>query len=547
MPTYGIYDHEEFHSYFYQPPHSHNEEEWNERTSLTTSSSYFHHPPPLTPSSSALHLEPSKPFHTPLSHPWTSSVQGKRGVRPRGSIRLASTLFLPASSPSSFSKDLSSVPSPGLSNDMTCGSSLVSFEQWKSTLLLGVPDQSTAYKDYLQSINECRRMFETDFQLQSKENEELFRSAIETYEKAEEERRRYLQWQEDERKRLHEEHLAQEKLEKERLEQAKEEAEVQARFQEELERKENELQEIQHRLIKEKENDNENENKTKTEKKTSPSSSSSTSPVETTASLIAQYQYTCLTYVQQKKQACHPLPSTLQRAKMQLNRTMGQITNTYSVLQTTIHHLVQVLQTHPRLEYTFAKCVTAQAALEIGRALPRAYALAHVVIGVLTYRPELTALVYGTWLKKCPYIMPRYPSSEGHPKDQHDLNPVYLEQMGGIVALFAACLATVPFTDKYTNPFDFKLAWTWLSHLLNQPPRSETGYFLNVFLTIAGHQGVAKYGHQAKKLVHFLETQYIPLLPSTAVADKERLMMCLAKYRSLGTFEKLKESVPTMD
>ncbi|KAJ3368525.1 Nuclear pore complex nucleoporin component [Allomyces arbusculus] len=226
---------------------------------------------------------------------------------------------------------------------------------------------------------------------------------------------------------------------------------------------------------------------------------------------------------------------------------VGQITNTITVIKNVFKKLDAVLaraQQQSPQQYAYALNQTAksfarQAETEIGTAVHRAFAFAHVLVLLFWPHPELKDYVLARLYKKCPYLIPYYPGvpvnatpeerkAKLRIKPDEDVN-LYLERMAGDAALLAAIAQTEPLIKAATNPVGIGWVWTYLARVVNMPPRQPTAVLVRTVLQIAGHALLTTYGRQAYKLLAVIAQDMLPKCPRSAVAECTRLQMLLEK------------------
>ncbi|KNE55931.1 hypothetical protein AMAG_17846 [Allomyces macrogynus ATCC 38327] len=148
--------------------------------------------------------------------------------------------------------------------------------------------------------------------------------------------------------------------------------------------------------------------------------------------------------------------------RKEVTMSVGQITNTVTVIKNVFMKLDKVLdgaQKQSPQHYAYALNQTAksfarQAETEIGTAVHRAFAFAHVLVLLFWPHPQLKDYVLARLYKKCPYLIPYYPGVPANAtpeerkaklriKPDEDVN-LYLERMAGDAALLAAIAQTEP-------------------------------------------------------------------------------------------------------
>jgi large subunit ribosomal protein L12e len=209
--------------------------------------------------------------------------------------------------------------------------------------------------------------------------------------------------------------------------------------------------------------------------------------------------------------------NSLMKIKMQINKTVGQLTPTKSKLIVLLKGLEQFLTTlkqqqSPLYEialYILAKKVAKQAETECSVHPNAVYPLALLVVYITKKHDPFWKLFWAKLIWKCCYLRGGYPFPllENEAKSEAGIEAYrkrskwrtsesesqYLERMAGMVRLFAALLQT----DDIENPIPLSLGWKWMSRLLNlhyQHPSIHRLYF--VFLETCGWKMKKHYEHQ---------------------------------------------------
>lgn len=90
---------------------------------------------------------------------------------------------------------------------------------------------------------------------------------------------------------------------------------------------------------------------------------------------------------------------------------------------------------------------------------------------------------------------------------------MFLKRMKGIMRLYAAILITKPRNPNKANPLGLQEAWRWLAAMLNLHPRPDTCAVLILeLLDVVGHDLLAAYRGQAKKMLAYICKEYFPRL-----------------------------------
>jgi chemotaxis protein histidine kinase CheA len=209
--------------------------------------------------------------------------------------------------------------------------------------------------------------------------------------------------------------------------------------------------------------------------------------------------------------------NALMKIKMQINKTVGQLTPTKSKLIVLLKGLEQFLTTlkqqQPQLYeialYILAKKVAKQAETECSVHPKAVYPLALLVVYISKKHEPFWKLFWAKLVWKCCYLRGGYPfpllekeaattnGVEAYRKRSkmrsNESESQYLERMAGMVRLFAAVLQT----DDIENPIPLSLGWKWMSRLLNLEYQSSSIHQLYfVFLETCGWKMKKEYEQQ---------------------------------------------------
>ncbi|KAK3812260.1 MAG: GLE1-like protein-domain-containing protein [Benniella sp.] len=195
-----------------------------------------------------------------------------------------------------------------------------------------------------------------------------------------------------------------------------------------------------------------------------------------------------------------------------------------------------------------AKKLTKQAEGEaLVKAAP-AFPLAHVAVLLFTNHPRFMDVLLARFVKKCPYTAPLYMSKEssespdeflhrlGYKKKEKRLEneAEYNGRQCAIFTLYCAIMQTNPPAGR--NLYPLSNGWTWMSRVLNMPPRPITPSLITVFLEVCGERYLRTYGNQARKVIQLLVNEFIPLIPRQGKDGTTRLKTLLEEYLRTGQF-----------
>jgi hypothetical protein len=235
--------------------------------------------------------------------------------------------------------------------------------------------------------------------------------------------------------------------------------------------------------------------------------------------------------------------------KMEINKRMGQIAQSGNQVFLVIRELLTLANDSWKsggqdwLHYAvniMATKLIEQAENQISIHTPSAFAFAQVAVELLASIPAFGDVLMALLIRKCPYIIPRYPprlpgQSEADYKISLGYKAVggsveadegmYVERMCGIVALFAAIVQSEPLRPNQKSPFDISYGWVWLSAILNLQPRPVTAYLVAAYLDIAGYGMWLRYRETFLSFIEYINDVYIPMIPDSSVAPRTRLKL----------------------
>ena len=247
--------------------------------------------------------------------------------------------------------------------------------------------------------------------------------------------------------------------------------------------------------------------------------------------------------------------------KMRINRRVGQISASrkqVDAVATDLKHLLDEARGLGREAFLFSLDIMALKFVEQGEAVVHvhtrsAFPIAMVVLLVGLSHPDFLDVLYAHFLKKCPYVLPRFVArTEGQTDDgyraamgyvRNSDGSAYEERMTGILTLYASIVYTTATMRSAVQPhssvtssnvFSIEHAWAWLARLLNLPPRKMTPALILAFVGACGSELVRRYGVQFRKLVVLMKKSILPNLPAAAVANKTRLELFIADLEQSG-------------
>ncbi|KAG0203114.1 hypothetical protein BGX28_004509 [Mortierella sp. GBA30] len=175
-----------------------------------------------------------------------------------------------------------------------------------------------------------------------------------------------------------------------------------------------------------------------------------------------------------------------------------------------------------------------------------AFPVAHVVVLLFTNHPRFLELLMARFVKKCPYVIPKY-----FPHDPNDTQEAYLKKLGykrtdagwekedkynarqcAIFTLYCAIMQTTAIQGQ--NAYPLSHAWTWMARIMNMPPWPITSSLINVFLEVCGDKYLRTYGAQARKVIQLLMNDFLPLVPEAGKSGTTRLKIQLEQMLKNG-------------
>lgn len=244
--------------------------------------------------------------------------------------------------------------------------------------------------------------------------------------------------------------------------------------------------------------------------------------------------------------------------KMRIHRRVQQISATKEQVEHVANDLVQLLTETKGKGDAFLYVVDVmclnfveQGDTQVHVHQSSSYAVGMTVVKVLQRYPEMVNVLMGHFLKKCPYVLPKYIARDASMSDEvyrrsqgfimaidgtWETEESYHERMAGVVALYAAILQTASPNTQLPHPRGIEHAWTWLARLCNLPPRRVTPAILLPFLQVAGPVLYRNYPRQLIKLTHFILNVFLPKVPEGCTGSKTRLEMFLRDVLKRGTY-----------
>ncbi|RKP11244.1 GLE1-like protein-domain-containing protein [Piptocephalis cylindrospora] len=204
-----------------------------------------------------------------------------------------------------------------------------------------------------------------------------------------------------------------------------------------------------------------------------------------------------------------------------------------------------------------SESVLKQVFAEVEANTDAAYPLARVCVGLMQRHQDFQEILLARLTQACQFLIPLYPEAkEDQSLDQRleaegweraPLEPgqdpsaptkwetmdQYHRRMSSVIALYG-CILQTQVSSKPGNPLGMSEAWKWIARLLNLTPRRITATLLMSFLEMTGAALLETYGQQATKLLFFILTDYLPMLPKESVAHATRLKTWLEAWRRTG-------------
>lgn len=223
--------------------------------------------------------------------------------------------------------------------------------------------------------------------------------------------------------------------------------------------------------------------------------------------------------------------------KREINTRVGQIQASNSKIMSISSIINQILNSvkqdsllYPLVLSTTTKSLVKQAENEVAVKPNLASSLALLTQLLIQQHLQLLGLLVARLYKKCPFTIPYYVQMTnkstfakecGYKVNEDGViekEIIYIERMCGIVSYYAALSA-----------LNILPGWEWISRLLNMPPRNITASLLMSFLYVYGHCFLKTYEIQARKVLHFVYKDYIPLCLKRDMASGKRLELWLEK------------------
>jgi nucleoporin GLE1 len=244
--------------------------------------------------------------------------------------------------------------------------------------------------------------------------------------------------------------------------------------------------------------------------------------------------------------------------KMRIHRRVQQISATREQVENVAKDLIQLLSETKGNKDTFLYVIDTmclnfveQGDTQVYVHQSSAYAIAMTIVRVIQHYPEMVDVLMGHFLKKSPYVLPRYVVKENGMSDETykrmlgfvmtsegawETEESYHERMAGVIALYAAVLQTASPSTHLPHPRGIEYAWTWLARLCNLPPRRITPSILLAFLQVAGHALYRSYSRQLMKIVRFILDVFLQKMPEGCTGSKMRLEMFVSDVLKHGRF-----------
>ncbi len=232
--------------------------------------------------------------------------------------------------------------------------------------------------------------------------------------------------------------------------------------------------------------------------------------------------------------------------RMTINRRVGQVSNSAEQVLAVIKELMELANNEWKkgakflhyASYIMAVKFIEQAETQISLHAPSAFPYGQVAADLIGTIPAFKDILMAMLIKRCPYIVPRYPPKLPNQSDiqykidlgyKHGEQGItedessYTERMSGLVTFYAALVQSVPLRPMNDNPYDVKYAWIWLVAFLQMPPRPITPYVLASFFDIAGYRLLSFYQEDFLKMLHYCAQTFIPQIPSVSIGARTRL------------------------
>ena len=230
---------------------------------------------------------------------------------------------------------------------------------------------------------------------------------------------------------------------------------------------------------------------------------------------------------------------------MHINRQVAQVVGTVSQVQMKAKSLLELLaqaQSTNSAEYAYCLDMIATKIVSFTKSKVRlqnsaAFPLAMVALYIAVQHPTFTDIFVASLGEKCIYITPVYLAAKSYPNTHAymlalgyeeiasetpgtpptvDTEEQYFERVVGYVCMYAAFIEF----DEPRHTHGAEYGWKWLARILNQKPRSATASALYAFLSTAAHGLLKKYPTQMRKLLQFVNTDFINRLDLTTPSRK---------------------------
>ncbi|CAG8482103.1 9151_t:CDS:2 [Scutellospora calospora] len=190
-----------------------------------------------------------------------------------------------------------------------------------------------------------------------------------------------------------------------------------------------------------------------------------------------------------------------------------------------------------------------------------AFPFAHLCVLISTQHTEFMEFLITRIVKKCPYVLPLYPSHKANQSQEvykkqtlyksNESEDAYVNRMCAIVALYCAIMQTDPLYPQLKNPYYIDNAWTYLARLMNLRPQKITPSLLYTCLQITGSSLLRAYKHNALKLFSVIYKSYVQSPPSEVLslltsspAAMSRLRTLLENASKIGQFPVPEGQIP---
>ncbi len=248
-----------------------------------------------------------------------------------------------------------------------------------------------------------------------------------------------------------------------------------------------------------------------------------------------------------------PMKTARMKLRININKRIGQIANSQRQVSSVATDLALMMNEAwsksgmDLLNYcivTMSEKVIEQAETQVCLHTPSAFPIAQVVLDVGIHQKMLIPVLVHLMMARCPYAVPRYVEREEGRTDQaHRLamgylliegnqiegEQTYTERMAGMISLYGAIVQGEP-TIGVANVYGIENGWVWLASILNIKPHPITPFVICAFLENAGYVMWRKYKDHFVKLMHFVRTQYLQMIPPGSVAAKTRMEIYIGAF-----------------